>query len=588
MSVRWFEWSEDTLLVARDERRPVLLFLNSSWSRYGAMLEATTLADAAVATAVGTAAGSERVVCVRADVESQPELAARYGQGGFPSLVLIGTDGETLSGGTFLEPARLVALIDHAVRRCSEAGFDDPPPAAPPVQCGDLDDELLPTLEQALLSHFDPRHGGFGGGQKFPHAEALDFAILRLSEAALDPDGERRAAGDRRPRLREVVETTLDHMLAGELHDRVGGGFFRYCARSDWTRPNTEKRLETNADLLRNAIEAGQVLGREDYLAVGESVVALLERDLRDPEVGLFHASLAPDDEYYALDAAGRAERPAPVPDGRFLADANARAISALLKAGAVLRRPDVTALALSTTRTLLDRLWRPGRGMRHSYGETGSQGSGLLRDQVETARALQHVLQYTDDRRYGPALEDLLERIASDHVTSAGEFANVDRVRSGKLPRRRDHAILESAAAAEVLLRGSMLTGRTIFAELARRALELHAGDYRRYGYSMAAYGRAVELLLHPPLHLIVVGDGSATGTAELFEAASTTYLPSRVVQRLDPDTDGDVLARLGLPRAGPPTVFVFLARDGAAAHTDPATLGPVLAAANARRLRC
>jgi hypothetical protein len=55
--------------------------------------------------------------------------------------------------------------------------------------------------------------------------------------------------------------------------------------------------------------------------------------------------------------------------------------------------------------------------------------------------------------------------------------------------------------------------------------------------------------------------------------------------VQRLDPGQDGEHLLRLELPARGEPTVYVFLAHDGAAEHTDPDTLWAVLAAANNRR---
>ena len=48
----------------------------------------------------------------------------------------------------------------------------------------------------------------------------------------------------------------------------------------------------------------------------------------------LIAAGLDPDDEYYALDGASRRTRRPPARSGRMLADGNARAVSALLKAG--------------------------------------------------------------------------------------------------------------------------------------------------------------------------------------------------------------------------------------------------------------
>jgi uncharacterized protein YyaL (SSP411 family) len=194
-------------------------------------------------------------------------------------------------------------------------------------------------------------------------------------------------------------------------------------------------------------------------------------------------------------------------------------------------------------------------------------------------------VLQYTDDRRFLPALEDLLEHIATGHVAPDGALVNREDVLSGSASRRSEAAILDGAVAAEALLRGALYTGRSTYALLAHRALALHAEDFRRHGYAMAAYGRCVELVVRPPLHIVVVGRRDDERTAALFRNASVRYLPSRVVQRLDPEQDAEQLQRLELPVREMPTAYVFLAHDGAAEHTDPDTLWAALAAANNRR---
>lgn len=581
MTVRWQEWSEDVLRVAQQERRPVLLSIVASWCHFCRDMDATTWADSQVQAAV-----VEHAIAVRVDKDEHPEVDARFGQGGWPSTVVVSPDGETLGGGTWLDAQEVVTLLADAARRVRTEGPTRQAPRLLPSQpTGRLDASVLPAIEAALLAQFDARHGGFGTGQKFPHPEALDFAILRQSERG-------------NPRLREVLEKTLAHMAEGGLHDTVEGGFFRFCRGRDWRQPHTEKLLETQAGLARNYLEAGQLMQRGDFLEIGEATIDAMLRLFLDPQVKLCRAGLDADDEYYARDAAGRKTRRRPAPDGRHLADGNARAVSALLKAGAVLRRDDLTQAGLDLAAALVSHLWRPGHGISHCAEEGGRLLPGLLRDQAETARALLHVLQYTDDRRLSPALDDLLETIATAHVSADGELVNRDEVRGGSggefgaspggsgAVRRQDAAILDSAAAAEVLLRGALYTGRSTYALLARRALEIHSEDFRRYGYAMAAYGRSVELIVHPPLHIVVVGAGDDPRTHALFRNASYSFLPSRVVQRLDPKLDREHLARLELPVREHPVVYVFLARDCAAEHTEAESLWAVLAAANARRL--
>lgn len=576
MTIDWKPWDPEVLATARAEGRFVLLLLTASWSRFGAQLEASVFADPRVEDALGG-----RIVAVRVDVDAQPELAEVFGQGGWPSVVLVDprhvedgvpTEGSFVAGATSIDAPALCALVDGATR---SAELDVEALRAALASSREdratrLDEALLGRIDRALLASFDERHGGFGEGPKFPHPEAIDYAILRTSEDARSP-------------LRTIVDRTLTTMADSALLDRVDGGFFRYAERRDWTRVDTEKLLATNADLARNFLEAGQLLGRGDLLDVGERVVDVLLRDFLVPDVGLFRVGFAPDDDYYAAADASRRVRSRPRADERLLTAPNARAISALLKAGAVLRRPDVTASALAVSRQLIARTWRPGHGVAHDARQAGR---GQLRDQAEAARALLHVLQYTDDRRFVAPLFDVLERIAEDHVMETGELANRDRVRSGRPPTRREAAVLDAAAAAEVLIRGAIWTGRSDLHDVARTALEVSADAAPRHGYAMAAFGRSVELLLYPPLHIVVVGSSESAATSELYEAASHTYLPSRVVQHLDAAVDGEELARLGLPTDGPPTAYVFLHREGFAAHTDPLTLPEVLRAANARRL--
>src|SRR5262245_7891925 len=224
MAVHWQTWDDDVLRVAQQERRPVLLFITASWCHFCRDMEAATWSDPEVAAAL-----AEHVIAVRLDKDDRPDIDARYGQGGWPSTVVLSPDGETLGGGTWLDPREVIGLVADAARRVRTEGPTRQTPRLMPRQpTGQLHGSVLPALEASLLAQFDARHGGFGTGQKFPHPEALDFAILRQSERG-------------NPRLREVLEKTLTHMAEGGLHDQVEGGFFRFCRERDWRQPHTEK-----------------------------------------------------------------------------------------------------------------------------------------------------------------------------------------------------------------------------------------------------------------------------------------------------------------------------------------------------------
>ena len=98
--------------------------------------------------------------------------------------------------------------------------------------------------------------GGFRNQSRFPHVPQLDYLLHRYGHA---PNAQ----------IREVLETTLDAMAQRGLHDHVGGGFFRYTVDPGWSVPHFEKMLYDNAQLAKLYLNAGRVLGRADYSAVG-------------------------------------------------------------------------------------------------------------------------------------------------------------------------------------------------------------------------------------------------------------------------------------------------------------------------------
>ena len=122
-----------------------------------------------------------------------------------------------------------------------------------------------------LLAAADREHGGFGGAPKFPPASALDLLLRPRRDAS-------------------AVERTLDAMLAGGIHDQLGGGFHRYSIDARWLVPHFEKMLYDNALLARAYLHGWQALGHERYRRVCEETLDWLLREMRGPDGGFYAA----------------------------------------------------------------------------------------------------------------------------------------------------------------------------------------------------------------------------------------------------------------------------------------------------------
>jgi uncharacterized protein YyaL (SSP411 family) len=80
-------------------------------------------------------------------------------------------------------------------------------------------------------------------------------------------------------------------MMAGGIHDQIGGGFHRYATDRAWRVPHFEKMLYDNALLAAIYLDAYQVTGREDFAACARDVLLYLARDMAAPTGGFYAAS---------------------------------------------------------------------------------------------------------------------------------------------------------------------------------------------------------------------------------------------------------------------------------------------------------
>jgi uncharacterized protein YyaL (SSP411 family) len=557
--ISWREWGEEPQAESRQTGKPLLLLLGASWCRFCRELADGVLSEPAVAAAV-----ERRFIPVRADKDRHRDADERFRRGGWPTLVVIAENGDVVAGGSGLDDDEIRALL-------LEKG--DLRPAPPPTS--GFSPKLVDRVAQAMLEGFDPRHGGFGTGPKFPHPEAVDFALLYAEKTG-------------NPAFREVALKTLTEMANGALLDPVEGGFFRYCATRDWRQPCTEKRLDVQAGLLRNYLEGWQLFGRAEFRKAAQKTLSFLEHVLRDPATGAWFSGQEGDDSFFALSERARTDRQPPRVEKRIYARSLSAAISAVLKAGAVLGDEHATRRALEATKFLVETLYSPGKGVYHSFDqEQGRHILGLLADQVYAVRALLHVVQFTGDNGPLAMVEDLLSLVARRQSTDGGFYELRDDDPKFHATRRRNNALLENGLLAEALVRAHCLTAKRGYLDMAGRALAAFAHDHPLYGYFSAEYGRAVEIWFHPPIRAVVVGPAADPRRQALADVARRTYAPSKLVLALDPETDRDLLARHAFPAR--PESVAYVCTEGAcvAEVTDPDVLPGAMMQAETLRSR-
>jgi uncharacterized protein len=106
---RWEPWSPEAFERARRERRFILLNGAADWCHWCHVMDETTYGDAAVRRVLG-----RRFVAIRIDVTARPDLAERYGQGGWPATILFSPDAtEIVTYTGYMPPEQMLLLLSR-------------------------------------------------------------------------------------------------------------------------------------------------------------------------------------------------------------------------------------------------------------------------------------------------------------------------------------------------------------------------------------------------------------------------------------------------------------------------------------------
>jgi uncharacterized protein YyaL (SSP411 family) len=258
------------------------------------------------------------------------------------------------------------------------------------------------------------------------------------------------------------AERTLDAMAFGGLYDEHAGGFCRYAAQADWSDPQNEKLLATNAALLELYLEAGELLGAQRWLARAADVLEFIQAAL----------SLGP----------GEGWRTAVESDDARIADANAAMVSAALRASRVFADDSLREIALQSLESTLLATYRPGRGVAHCPGGI----RGLLTDHVAMAGAHLDAWEQTGNVVYPMMAEELTQFMVRTMFTAPDGFADrssVDGDEPVGLLARPEHPFVLNCEAAVVLARLAGATEDPQWRELADRTLAAIAPHAAAHG---------------------------------------------------------------------------------------------------------
>ena len=297
--VAWQPWDGEALELAAERDVPIFLSIGYAACHWCHVMADESFENPAIAKRL-----NENFVPIKVDREERPDIDTLYmnvcqmvrGSGGWPLSVWLTPDGDPFHVGTYFppeprgnmpsfgsvlddiaaswsDPERRPRLEEQADQWATSLAneLEGTPNASREVP----DETFVDSAANASVRNADRQHGGWGHGQKFPHAGRIQ--LLFRAHDRTDRDD-----------YRDVAVEALDAMASGGLYDHVGGGFHRYCVDREWTVPHFEKMLYDNAEIPRAFLAGYQVTGEERYAEIVRETFSFVERELTHPDGGFY------------------------------------------------------------------------------------------------------------------------------------------------------------------------------------------------------------------------------------------------------------------------------------------------------------
>ncbi len=542
--INWVQWSDSAFARARTENKLVFIEISSRWSAWHEQLDYSLSSDPAAAGII-----EKDYIPVYVDADRRPDIYARYGRRGLPSLSVLNPDGYVLAVASAMTEPELKnllgtlarnyvknkAAIDEALKSSFAAQHRGKPPESYPIT-------KLPSISlSAIAGVWDNSYGGIGNGKKFPMPDMLDF----LTYVSAHPEFWK--GTDPAPLARAV----LDGMAAG-LYDGSEGGFYRYSDTPDWKSPHKEKLLGLNSELMSAYLAASRQYKNKRYLEIGESCARFLDKYLLDAKAGAFMNSRS-------AGQGGNPDSKARMNTDRTLfADVNGEAALAFLEAYRTTGDSKYLKTATGALDYIINNLYNEKTGVLHYKGADGSILA--LSDQVMPGLAAAQAYEATADKKYldfAVKVAGICEKKFYD-PRGFGYYGFWYASRPIGLLGNKKKPQDENARMCELLLALHYLTGRDGYESRARETLLPFIPAIRKYPAWSAPAALAAARICSRTYEFFVTGRESAPGFSELLRKSYMFKCPDRVVVPLDIMIDRRRLDHLGYETGKTPILYV------------------------------
>ncbi|MCW8933676.1 MAG: thioredoxin domain-containing protein [Gammaproteobacteria bacterium] len=298
--VNWFPWNEESLDLAKQQNKPILLSIGYSACHWCHVMAHESFEDAETAELM-----NKHFINIKVDREERPDLDKIYQtthslltsrSGGWPLTVFLSPENQMpFFAGTYFpdKPRHNMPSFKQIMHMVTDA-YENKQSKIQQQEISienilkdisshnpannELNSLPLDLARRQLESAFDKNTGGFSGAPKFPHPDMLERSLRHYLFLKSQNRTDQKAL--------QITTFTLDKMALGGFQDQIGGGFFRYSTDEFWMIPHFEKMLYDNAQLLNLYTQAHLVTRSSLYKNTAEATANWILREIQTSEGG--------------------------------------------------------------------------------------------------------------------------------------------------------------------------------------------------------------------------------------------------------------------------------------------------------------
>jgi uncharacterized protein YyaL (SSP411 family) len=482
----WSEWNDATFARAANEKKFVVVSLQSWWCRWCHVMNRETWASPEVRAVL-----KDKFIPVYVDQDSRPDISQRYERWGWPATIIFGPDGTEIAKlRGFYSPQYFIPVLTATIEDPSPVEYPEPggPERGRTLATALTDaqrDEILGFIDKA----WDDEHGGWSKS-KFVDGPMLAWALQRARQGDLENTA----------RIKQVLTLMAETMI-----DKDIGAISQVNLKPDWSEQAREFPMFAQEAALTAYARAAVMFGDAAYRQAADRIYGFLKNTMAAPGGG-FYASM------------GMSEGE-PGVDKRQYSRETAQAISGLLAYYDATGVAEARELAISGARWALANRALSGGGFRHAEQD---KGGPYLADNVEMAKALLALHRSTGMREWLSQAQATADFIAATFIDPAtGGFiasASPDAQQLTRPIKQRE----DNVTAVRTFSLLSSYSGEIRYREIAEAGM-----GYLSSPPILDAFGFLPDVLLaedelrNEPVHVTIVGSKDDPRSAALYTAA-------------------------------------------------------------------